>query len=232
MQRYKQWFLDARKRHKLRREKPQVWFIEKEHLAYIQIPKVATRSIRAALFKAFSHEHSTSEFASFEENNSSHIATSEIRKFLDNKYFTFAFVRHPLARLCSAYLNKLKSKQNDQRNIFSCHGMYFDMPFEEFIEKVSEIEDTQIDRHLRSQSWFLTDSAGLLTDRVARLENFDQEWGALSKRFTALGGISFHKNKSLADGRLNLMFDRRTLRLASERYKRDLDLFGYEVDNF
>ena len=44
-------FKDLRKNLKIRREKPQIWLLEKEKVGYIQIPKVATRSIQHALVR-------------------------------------------------------------------------------------------------------------------------------------------------------------------------------------
>jgi dermatan 4-sulfotransferase 1 len=159
---YPQWFLDARKRYKIKRERPQLWIFRDEKLAYIQIPKVATRTLRAALFDAFAKFPSDDDFAAFEYANSKHASLSEIRADTENGYTLFAFVRHPLARLYSAYENKIAGNRSHVKNTFSCHGMRTGMPFGEFVERISDLSDDRIDRHLRSQSWFLKDEYGLI----------------------------------------------------------------------
>lgn len=44
-------FLDIRKRYKIKRSRPQLWHFREHDFGFIQIPKVATRSIRQALFE-------------------------------------------------------------------------------------------------------------------------------------------------------------------------------------
>jgi dermatan 4-sulfotransferase 1 len=230
---YPQWFLDARKRYKIKREKPQVWIFPSEKLAYIQIPKVATRTIRDALFHSYArHNGASIDFEAFEAANSKHASLSEIRAETANGFTLFAFVRHPLARLCSAYENKLAADRPHEKNIFSCHGMYRGMPFGEFIEIIADLGDDRIDRHLRSQSWFLRDGKGLLPNWIGRLESFNSDYEQLAEKFPSLRGALVHKNKSIYKKSFDSMFDQRSLRLAKDRYKQDLELFGYDVEGF
>jgi hypothetical protein len=46
------WFVNLRKRYKITRERPQFWHFPELGVGYIQIPKVATRSIRGGLMRA------------------------------------------------------------------------------------------------------------------------------------------------------------------------------------
>ncbi len=50
------------------------------------------------------------------------------------------------------------------------------MDFTEFVDVLAKLPDDIIDRHLRSQSWFLCDEQGLLPDYIGKLENFDADW--------------------------------------------------------
>ncbi len=69
----------------------------------------------------------------------------------------FAFVRNPLDRLHSSYADKILDVRNagGTKNIFWNLGITLDMDFETFVERIAEIPDEKIDRHLRAQSSFL-----------------------------------------------------------------------------
>lgn len=215
-----------RRRAKIRRETPQFWHFEGPRLGYIQIPKIATRSIRHA-FGESELMRPYADFRQFERACSQHMAPAEVRRqFAD--YYIFAFVRHPLARLYSAYVNKIVDAEKiGERNIFENHGMRFGMPFGEFVERVADIEDGDIDRHLRSQTWFLCDEQGMVPTRVGRMEQFADEWQALRERFPLLPEIA-HKNKGAGEAAYLEHYTPRTLELAQARYRQDFLTFGYE----
>lgn len=222
-------FLDARKRYKIRRSKPQLWHFREQGFGYIQIPKVATRSIRQALYDMSGARGPEESFAAFESRNSAHLSHARIREEIDRGLFVFAFVRHPLARLYSAWMNKIvRSEDATKRNIFSCHGMHDGMPFGAFVRRVSELRDEELDRHLRSQAWFLSDAAGLLPGFVGKLESFDEDWQVLRERLPILGGVP-HKNKASHGMDFLSPYDGDTLRLAVARFRRDFEIFGYEL---
>lgn len=222
-------FRDARKRYKISREKPQFWDFADYGFGYIQIPKVATRSLRASLSQLPLMEEA-SDFADFEARNSAHVDKASIRRRIEDGLFVFAFVRDPLARLYSAWQNKVDRPEGAvSRNIFSCHGIYDHMPFNAFVRRVCELEDRHVDRHLRSQSWFLCDEHGVIPSHVGRLENFAEEWNALQQRFPVLQPVP-HRNKGAATEGVHLAaFDAETTRLVVERYRRDFECFGYPV---
>lgn len=222
-------FLDARKRYKIRRSRPQLWHFREQGFGYIQIPKVATRSIRQALFDMSGAREPNESFAAFESRNSAHLSHARIREEIARGLFVFAFVRHPLARLYSAWMNKIvRAEDGARRNIFSCHGMHDGMRFEAFVRRVAELQDEALDRHLRSQAWFLSDAAGLLPGFVGKLESFDEDWGILRERLPVLGDVP-HKNKASHGMDFLKPYDAETLRLAVTRFRRDFELFGYEL---
>jgi dermatan 4-sulfotransferase 1 len=220
--------LDARKRYKIRRSKPQLWHFREQGFGYIQIPKVATRSIRQALFDMSGARDPSEAFPAFESRNSAHLSHARIREEVDRGLFVFAFVRHPLARLYSAWMNKIvRTEDATKRNIFSCHGMHDGMPFDAFVRRVSELQDEQLDRHLRSQAWFLSDATGLLPAFVGKLERFGEDWRLLRERLPVLGDVP-HKNKASHGMDFLEPYDEETLGLAIARFRRDFELFGYE----
>jgi len=220
-------FRDARKRHKIRRERPQFWDFPAYGFGYIQIPKVATRSILRSLGRLPVRE-TGENFDDFESRHSAHVDHGMIRRRVDEGLFVFAFVRDPLERLYSAWNNKVNRPEDSRnRNIFSCHGMYDRMPFDAFVRRVCELEDREIDRHLRSQCWFLCDEQGLIPSWVERLERFADDWQALQQTFPALPPVP-HLNSTAAtriDHRDAL--DPELARMVVERYRRDYEVFAY-----
>ncbi len=220
------WYQNVRKRYKIAREKPQFWKFPDLGVGYIQIPKVATRSIRAGLMQSRGEAAGISDFAVFEETFSRHLSHREIREAAATT-FIFAFVRHPLARLYSAYADKIvKARDRGRRNIFACHGIRFDMTFDEFVDRVCQIDDRHIDRHLRSQSWFLADAEGLIPDFVGHLENLQADWDRLRQRFPSLGDVP-HLNLAAGDSDFFVQYSPATLDKALHRFSSDFELFGY-----
>lgn len=220
------------KSRKLRREKPQVWLLPSARLGYIQIPKVASRSIRASIIEMARDEITIDtdrqDIAdkAVEELFSRHVARKQLAK-LPGDYFLFAFVRNPLTRLYSAYANKLlDSASGGTRNIFAHMGMSPGMPFEDFVMRVAELKDHQIDRHLRSQHWFLTYEDKLFVDYIGKMENLSADWKELQTRFR-VPALPHKNSSSAADPDSWQPFTRRLAEVAIERYREDIELFGY-----
>lgn len=220
------------KSRKLRRETPQVWLLRKARLGYIQIPKVASRSIRASIIEMArgEMEHGTApqaiSNAEVEKQFSSHMQQRKLAD-LSKENFLFAFVRNPLARLYSGYMNKLiDPRSSNSQNIFAHMDMPMGMAFESFVMRVAELKDNEIDRHLRPQHWFLTYEGRLFVNYVGKMETFSADWIVLQKKFS-LPDLS-HKNSSSAMGmEAGHQFTRRLAEIAIERYREDIELFGY-----
>lgn len=220
------WFENVRKRYKIGRELPQYWDFPNLGFGYIQIPKVATRSIRAGLMKSQGISAGIDEFKVFEERFSSHIDHKTIRQASTGK-IVFAFVRHPLARLYSAFVDKIVNAEREgRRNIFACHGLNYGMSFEVFVNRVCDIPDRNIDRHLRSQAWFLADAQGLIPNFIGRLETFNADWDHLRQKIPSLGEVE-HLNLAAGDSDFLAQYSARSLALAKQRFAQDFEYFGY-----
>nr|WP_301295369.1 sulfotransferase family 2 domain-containing protein [Pseudomonas nitroreducens] len=208
-----------------------MWTFHDQGFGYIQIPKVATRSIRAALggLGGLSDESSDrTRFADFEQRFSRHLPHHDIRRSAEG-LLVFAFVRDPLARLYSAYVNKIvDAEQQGLRNILRCHGMRFGMSFEDFVVRTCELDDRHIDRHLRSQAWFLTDGNGTIPGFIGRMESFAQDWNSLRDRLPCLGPVGHH-NKAVGKTDYRQFYSDRALELVARRYARDIELFDYRI---
>lgn len=180
---------------KIRRYKPEFWFLPQDNLGYLQIPKVASRSTRIALITHFSGQDASTfskeKLKEFSEIHSSHVKQLNIRKQHPDAYI-FSFVRHPYARLVSCYKyfvsqphirNSNFSDLNPQKNSFKCHSISLDDSFDTFVEKVCDISDSESNRHFRSQSWFLMNDSILIPDFVGKLESMATDWEILRQRF-------------------------------------------------
>lgn len=221
---------NLRKRYKITREMPQLWRFPKQGFAYIQIPKAATRSIREALLAVEDQQGMDPEqFPLFEAQFSEHVARQQLRQSTEGLK-TFAFVRDPYARLYSAYVNKIvDAERRGGKNIFRCHGMSFGMPFDDFVRRTCALDDHHIDRHLRSQAWFLTDKQGLIPDFIGHLETFAEDWQQLREAIPALGDIG-HRNRAAGDVDFRSYYSEQSLQLVKRRYAKDFELFGYKPD--
>ena len=162
-----------------------------------------------------------------EAGYSSHIAHSVIRKQLKGNYFVFTFVRNPLSRVYSCYKNKVKNpKRADKKDIHCNSEFYYDMDFAAFVDTIVKLPDDILDRHLRSQSWFLCDDQGLLPDFIGKLENFNADWDIVSDRYGLPKPI--HWNKTGTSGKITDICTRASLEKLIQRYADDIRLFGYQ----
>lgn len=173
------------------REKPELWLLKSSRFGYIQIPKVATRSIQQCLANYYIRQEKLEEsqywdkdaIRLIESKTAFHTTQEQISKISEDN-FIFAFVRNPYDRLLSAYKNKvLQPVEAGGKNIFINHGITLGMALEEFIDIVCGIPDEKIDRHLRSQSWFLTFNGKLIPHYIGHLESFSNDWNELSVKF-------------------------------------------------
>jgi len=229
---YKRW----KRRSKIRRETPEIWLIEERKVGYIQIPKVATRTIQECLAKCYASLNNESipdildknEVREIEDKTAYHLSQKKISA-LTNEYFLFCFVRNPYDRLYSAYKNKVvEPVHSGAKNILENHGVELGMGFKEFVDIVVSIPDRDIDRHLRSQSWFLTYEGRILPRYIGKLETFDADWSKLNSRFNL--GMVRHKNStaSLSATDFASQYSTELEEKVFNRYKEDFEFFGYE----
>ena len=214
-------------------KKPRVWLLEKEKIGYIRLRKVASSSINRCLtqhiLNSTGRQDTVIDWALLkqtEEKYSSHIKHAVIRRDLKGKYFLFAFVRNPVGRAWSCYKNKiLNTRRAGKKDILANKGFYFGMDFTEFVDVLVKLPDNVIDRHLRSQSWFLKDKQGLLPDYIGKLETFDADWEVISSKYGLPTPV--HHNKTGSAEKITDICTRASLEKLIDRYTDDIELFGY-----
>lgn len=212
---------------------------EKFRFVWVGIPKVATRSILTALYR-----EPQVDIAGREVND-------ELWKLLKQneifeKYFKFAFVRNPWARIVSSYLNKIQRFREDtQRDIIDRYpGLRFKMPFEEFIRFLLEDpsgKDEGANRHWISQHVFVTGKNGeLLVDFIGKMENLKEDFATACLKI-GLPEIQlpwlnsregWKANKQVLNQKdpfyYRSYFTPETRELVRKRYLKDIEMFGYD----
>jgi len=229
---YKNW----KRNRKIMHEKPELWLFDASGFGYVQIPKVATRSIQLCLVNYYVEQEKSCKplewnkesIRVIEDKTAFHATQKKIFEISRN-IFVFAFVRNPYERLYSAYKDKvLQPLESGAKNILINHGITLGVPFEEFVDIVCDIPDEKIDRHLRSQSWFLTFEGNLIPSYIGRLESFDEDWAVLSNRF----GLPFpsHKNGTKKPKSNNALegFSLDMQKKVYKRYEQDFVIFNYK----
>jgi hypothetical protein len=151
---------------------------------------------------------------------------------LNGEAFRFSFVRDPIARMQSAYLDKIANERKDAwrvRRRGRGLGVEADpqwVPtFEQFIEVLEEQEPRWMDPHWRPQHLNLMHPL-VEYDFIGRLENFEADLERV-REATGMPVVPMPvrnvrpRSESLFDGRPDL------LRRARKIYAGDLELYGY-----
>ena len=142
-------------------------------------PKVASRSIISALRSAdpdaeLIRERTLSEVAA---------ARPEVRR-----YVSFAFVRHPCARIFSCYADKFTLARSQAaarpRFIERFHGIRPTMSFVEFCRWLNTAcgSDAFANRHWLSQHLQIRGPDGRLPDFIGSYERLDADWETVCRR--------------------------------------------------
>lgn len=208
------------------------WDLRDHGLVFVQIPKVATTSMRAALAAMVDGDSKVvpSEIDRRDEDVVARYQLNaypaEIRR-LDRLRFTFAFVRNPLDRLLSAYVNKVESPEDPSVDLFSRHGISVGDSFPDFVRAVARLNDDRCDIHLRSQHRFVCDRNGLVVSFIGRYETLERDWATLSARF----GLPELPQRNVTEhAPYQSAYTPELARIAADRYRRDIEFFGYESD--
>lgn len=187
---------------------------------YFNIPKVAQSSLADA-FKKISRIYELPYYR---------------REGEYKNYFKFAFVRNPYDRIISLYFDKIKNIGADdfEAGIFlgflKYHKFYEGISFKEFVKAIHSIPEKEADPHFRSQYALLTDKEGnLILDFIGKFENLEKDYKKICKKIGVNTPPTLsHKKESKREKKYRGYYDEETKKLVRERYKKDLEMFGYE----
>lgn len=211
---------------------PILYFAARKHgIAYLQVPKVASTSLRTAICLL---NHPSLDRTEISEPSWIHrnrqwndmlpMESSELQSL-----FKFTFVRHPFSRFLSFYFNKLSHPNSPGREKFEALGFTSDMTLEAALDLVEATPATKLDPHLAPQSMLVYRENMLLADFVGHIEELSEGVDYIEKR----AGVSLGIPRLNQTGGITLESARRQLtphaqsRLA-RIYEEDFANFGYE----
>ncbi len=195
-------------------------------LVYVSLPRNASRSIRLVLFPG---DPTSTEAPCFWMVPAREIRDRfRARGWEWSRSFTFSFVRNPWDRLVSAYHFWRPDRELRTRGSHSDWDPRAPLSFGEWVQALVDRGRPE-DRRLLLQWPMLCDEDGeLLVDFVGRYERLDEDWQRVAARIGPLARLpvthrTTHRHYSAA-------YDEATARLVAEACRRDIALFGYELE--
>lgn len=204
---------------------------------YFAIPKVANSSMKKVCADLLNIDvPSGAKISSvFNERDFPFVRKNEIVNYKD--YFKFCFIRNPWDRLVSCYLNKIRSDNNLNSEVFvqGVHKGFLKygvfragISFAEFAKAITNIPDPIAERHFRSQYTFITDEEGkILVNFIGKFECLNEDFLRLCEQTGIPKQTVPHllktDRKSYQEYYTNEIKD-----IVWERYSKDIEMFGYE----
>ena len=150
-------------------------------------------------------------------------------------YFKFAFVRNPWARLVSwhAMIRRAEKRGARPQNKLWRYAQQNSSNFDEFVRNCTD--EVQIGRGVHysftyNQLDYVTDENGeLIVDFVGRLENFNDDLGTVLTK-TGIGLDAIPQYNRSKHGHYSASYTPETEEIVRQRFKRDIDFFGYEFE--
>lgn len=203
---------------------------------YVQNKKVGCSTIKLALQRAELDRPDYMPATSVHDRDASPLlqpAAMAPEAFAEalSRYYVFSFVRHPLGRLVSAYLNKIVLPQKGGRFRERAGFATDETPsFEAFVAALQSIDPARHDPHWRPQHLNLM-ADDLDYSFIGRLENFAADWRTVTQATGLPEKAEFHGKKSARDQPYASYFNADTRARAAEIYARDFTLYGYDPDD-
>lgn len=202
---------------------------------YLNNPKVGCSTVKAAVWKAVAPD-------TFDPGKGVHdLARSPFENTVPDPHwikdaYIFSFVRNPLSRVVSAYLNKIVGRKDTTWKWFAkTHGLKPDtqISFDQFVELISQDDPAKLNPHWRPQ--FLNICYPFITpDFIGRLENMD---GQLPDVLGHIFGKAFDKqtrrkaHATAAQDTYQSFYETSQTRDRVEKiYEQDFAYFGYTPD--
>lgn len=169
-------------------EVPDWAFVDvKRRLGYVAIPKVASTSIKAAMFGIEANSAEEIHALALDRRMS-------VAKARSKGIFLFSVVRNPFDRAVSIWRNRVYEPERHTRltRIFP-EGM----AFRDFAALLAEVGPKR-DLHTMAQAALLVHRHELVVDMICRFERLGRDWGLLRKLYK-LPGLALHNASSPAD---------------------------------
>ncbi|HEY7544034.1 MAG TPA: sulfotransferase family protein [Blastocatellia bacterium] len=213
--------------------------LEPYRAVYVEIPKVACTSIKTALAEILGVSLKSTGGNPHEVEWPMAERSSDPSGPLFPGLFSFAFVRNPWDRLVSCYRDKIRGEVEGytyftiRPGVANCLAR-FDafvpgMPFADFVAAVASISDEDADEHFRSQYTFVTNEDGEIgVDFIGRFEQLAEDFRFVQERIGLPCNDLPWLQKARGAARYADFYDNETRQIVSERFRQDIEMFGYE----
>ena len=143
-----------------------------------------------------------------------------------NGYFKFGFVRDPLDRFLSTYLDGLQ----DGGHIIEWSGNLLNYnTFKEFCLNFTN-DNIRHDVHFSPGYTFFYDKDGKnLASKIFRYENFSEACNEISRAISITVDPSYITRQTKKDKHFLDYYDKESAQPIINFYKHDYDIFGYEI---
>jgi chondroitin 4-sulfotransferase 11 len=206
---------------------------------YISVPKVACTSFKTAFARLLGLGLDKANGDPHRLRYPSPVPIARLQPLLYPGFYRFAFVRNPWDRLVSCYRDKIKNEVDGYTHftirpgVANCLARWSafspGMTFDEFAAAVAAIPDSEADEHFRSQHTFLAGRNGeLAADFVGRYEKLADDFALVRER-TGLPDIELPRLQAARTAaKYAAYYTPATRDLVARRFRRDIELFGYE----
>jgi hypothetical protein len=232
VQAFRRWFQTGRGENKY--VAPVLYFVARQHrLAYLQVPKAACTSLRAAIC-LLNHPELSPELVTSDEwvhrnrkmNDILRPGASEL-----GGMFRFTFVRHPYARFLSFYRNKIAEPDSAAvTRRFARQGFTAGMPIDAALAVIEATRVEELDPHLIPQVDLVYRGGTALVEFIGHVERLAEDIKLVESR----SGVALnlpHLNHAAGAGierARQFLSDSARARL-QQIYARDFDRFAYEA---
>ena len=217
------------------RSRRRVLVLDDLRAGYIPIAKVASTSLRLHLCRRQARLFYPDEAAQdprtlqkcMEKRIRKTLGVDETRR-LATTHFLFAFVRNPITRLYSCYLDKVvKAARLGEECRLRLYGLSSDMSLDEFVRCIAEIPDAQSDQHFRSQHLYVRADNEWLVQFLGKFERLNADWARLSTRLALDEIPAIQRSTGAGSALAKVPMKRETARIAVDRYREDIETLGY-----
>ena len=134
-------------------------------------------------------------------------------------YFKFGFVRNPWDRVVSLY---------ERREALELKAQ---MTFDQFADWIQYSSSTCIHSspHRYQLDWFVDPNGKMLADFIGRFERLQEDWAFVAKKL-GLSETLPHARANPRTRHYSEYYTPRTRRLIEEKFKVDIETFGYQFD--
>ena len=199
------------------------------------ISKVACTSIKATIGKSIGIHYELPSGLDIHRHPDWHdLYGEQIKPY--SHYELICFVRNPLARLVSCYVERvLYDGKNHDFPTYYFADYPFTIPancsFSEFAHRVSKIPHYAADRHFKSQYHSIFKHKKRRPDFIGKLENLNEDWKKVADRYDLpekLLKLNKREKPATIPNDWRDLYSASDKKVVGEKFKNDLEYFGYE----